>query len=277
MAPPRADGTFAFEGVSPGDYVVQATAPGKPAADGSRTIEFATQYVTVTGGEPVLVPLRTSPGSRLRGRITVDAQPSRRPPVISIGPLPTDFDRSMMGGTSLGIPLDADGSFEATGIIGPRRFVLLSPTDGWYLKAARVRGLDALDTPFDFGADAQDVDDIEIVVSPAAAAISGRVVGSAGELRTDCAVLLFSTDSSRWYRQSQALRLERPSQNGEFRVGSLPPGSYRLVALSDVSDLVTGGNWQDPATLDQLRSSAVEVTVGEGDSRSVTLKLRQGQ
>jgi hypothetical protein len=275
MAPPRADGTYVFENVPPGDYVVQATAPGKPTADGSRTIEFATQYVTVTGGEPVLVPLRTSPGSRLRGRITVDAQPSRRPPVIDIGPLPTDFDRSMMGGTSLGIPLNADGSFEATGIIGPRRFVLLSPTDGWYLKAARVHGVDALETPFDFGADAQDVDDVEIVVSPAAAAISGRVLGSAGEMRTDCAVLLFSTDSSRWYRQSQALRLERPSQNGEFRLGSLPPGSYRLVALGDVSDLVTSGNWQDPATLEQLRSSAVEVTVNEGDARAVTLKLTQ--
>jgi hypothetical protein len=73
------------------------------------------------------------------------------------------------------------------------------------------------------------------------------------------------------------LRLERPSQNGEFRLGSLPPGSYRLVALRDVSDLVTSGDWQDPATLEQLRSSAVEVTVNEGDSRAVTLKLLQGQ
>jgi carboxypeptidase family protein len=275
MAPPRADGTYVFENVPPGDYVVQATAPGKPTAAGGRTIEFATKYVTITGSEPVSVALQTSPGSRVRGRITVDGQPSRRPPVIDVGPLPTDFDRSMMGGDSLGIPLDADGSFELTGIIGPRRFVLLSPTDGWYLKAARVQGVDALETPFDFGADARDVDDVEIVVSPAAAAISGRVFGSAGDMRTDCAVLLFSTDSSQWYRQSQALRLERPSQNGEFRLGSLPPGSYRLVALSDVSDLVTSGNWQDPATLEQLRSSGVEVTVNEGDARAVTLKLTQ--
>jgi len=89
--------------------------------------------------------------------------------------------------------------------------------------------------------------------------------------------VLFSSDSSRWYRQSQALRLERPSQNGEFRVGSLPPGSYYVVALSDVSDIVTSGDWQDPATLDKLRSIATEVSVNESESRSVTLRLAAGQ
>jgi protocatechuate 3,4-dioxygenase beta subunit len=277
-APPAANGTYVFENVPPGDYVVQATTAGKPIAGGARTTEFATTYVTITGGESVLVPLRTSPGSRVRGRVTVDGPASARPPVMSFGPLPTDFDRSMMGGLSLGMPLDADGSFEVAGITGPRRFVPLSPADGWYVKAVRVHGVDALDAPFDFGADAQDVDDVEIVVSPAAAAVTGKVFGSAGDdALTDYAVLLFSTDSSRWYRQSQALRLERPSQNGEFRIGSLPPGSYRLVAIGDSSDLVTSGDWQDPAVLEQLRSAAVEVTVGEGDARAVTLKLLQGK
>jgi hypothetical protein len=273
MAPPTAEGTYVFENVPPGDYVVQAAL----LAGGGRTTEFARADVTVTGAEPVQVPLRASPGARVRGRITVDAQPSRRPPVIDIGLPAVDLDQSMMGGTSMGVPLDSDGSFEVASVTGPRRVVLLSPLDGWYVKAARVRGVEALDVPFDFGSEARNFDDLEVVVSPAAAAISGKVVGSAGEVRTDSAVVLFSSDSSKWYRQSQALRLERPSQSGEFRLGSLPPGSYYVVALSDVGDIVMSGDWQDPAMLDKLRSIATEVSVNESESRNVTLRLSAGQ
>jgi len=273
VAPPTPDGTYVFENVSPGEYVVQALVP----AGGGGATEFAKVDVTLTGSEPVQVPLRTSRGARVRGRITVDAQPSRRPPVIDIGLPPVDLDQSMMGGTSLGVPLDSDGSFEVPSVTGPRRVVLLSPLDGWYVKAARVGGVEALDAPFDFGSEPRSFDDVEVVVSPAAAAISGKVFGSAGEVRTDSTVVLFSSDSSRWYRQSQGLRLERPSQNGEFRVGSLPPGSYYVVALGDASDVVASGDWQDPATLDKLRSIATEVSVNESESRSVALRLVVGQ
>ena len=177
----------------------------------------------------------------------------------------------------MAVPSDSDGLFAVAGVNGPRRFVQLSALDGWYIKAARVRGIDALDTPFDFGNEARDFDDGEVVVSPAAAVISGKVVDSAGEVRTDSAVVLFSSDSSRWYRQSQGLRLGRPSLSGEFRMGSLPPGSYYVVALSDVGDIVTSGDWQDPATLDKLRSIATEVSVNESETRSVTLRLEAGQ
>src|SRR6185295_2559839 len=117
------------------------------------------------------------------------------------------------------------------GVTGLRRFVVLSlPTDGWYLKDARVGGVDALDTPFDFGLKEADFNDVEVVVSPGAATIVGTVTTSGGQPADGVAVLLFSSDSSKWYRQSQSLRLEqRPSR--EFRLGSLPPGSYFLLAL----------------------------------------------
>ncbi|HKF69220.1 MAG TPA: carboxypeptidase-like regulatory domain-containing protein, partial [Vicinamibacterales bacterium] len=96
VAPPTADGSYVFENVPPGDYVVQASV----MAGGGRTTEFARADVTVTGAEPVQVPLWASPGARIRGRITVDAQPSRRPPVIDIGLPAVDLDQSMVGSTS---------------------------------------------------------------------------------------------------------------------------------------------------------------------------------
>jgi hypothetical protein len=44
----------------------------------------------------------------------------------------------------MGVPMDSDGLFAVAGVNGPRRVVLLSPLDGWYVKAARVHGVDAL-------------------------------------------------------------------------------------------------------------------------------------
>jgi hypothetical protein len=193
---------------------------------------------------------------------------------MTVWPFPTDYDESFtMGSGAAGLTKSPDGSFVVTGVTGLRRFVLLVPTDGWYLKEARVGGGDALDTPFDFGLKEVDVDGVEIVVSPGAATITGTVTKSGGQPADGVAVLLFSSDSSKWYRQSQWLRLEqRPGR--EFRLGGLPPGSYYLLALDAASDLVTSGDWQDPVTLEDLRRSATRITVSEGETRSVALTQR---
>jgi hypothetical protein len=284
LAMTSADGAFAFENVPPGDYVVQAVSQlagyvrPAPAPDTPPTpppVEFGMQYVTVTDADPATVVLRTSPGALLRGRLNAEGPASiQLPPSLTVYPVPTDFDLSPLTGSgAAGLTMKPDGSFEVTGVTGPRRFALMGKVDGWYVKGARVGRVEAMDTPFDFGMAAREFDNIEIVVSPSPATISGSVARRGGAAVADCAVLLFSTDSQRWYRFSQALRLERPSQDREFRIASLPPGSYYLVALSDSSDLITSGSWREPATLEKLRPLATRVTVQEGELRVVNLEL----
>jgi hypothetical protein len=265
-----ADGTFAFENIPTGDYVVQAIMSGR----GVRRGEFGMQYLTVADTEPPPITLRTSRGALLRGQITVEGPAPLLPPPLRVWPVPADSDHSSMIGTgTAGLTTMEDGSFEIAGVTGPRRFLPIAPADGWYLKGVRVRGVEAMDTPFDFGMSAGEVDGIEVVLSAGAAAISGTVTRPGGEAVDDYAVLLFSTDSLKWYRNSQAVKLERSSQNGGFHMSGLPPGSYCLVALSGASDLITNGGWQDPATLERFRPSATRVTVGEGDVRQVTLQM----
>jgi hypothetical protein len=112
------------------------------------------------------VYIRTSPGATLRGRISTDGAEAV-PGAMTVWPSPTDYDESfMIGSGAAGLTKSPDGSFVVTGVTGLRRFVLLVPTDGWYLKEARVGGGDALDTPFDFGLKKVDVNGVEIVVSP---------------------------------------------------------------------------------------------------------------
>jgi hypothetical protein len=232
------------------------------------------QYLTVIDAGPPPMSLRTSPGAVLRGRITVERPVPSLPARLDVWPFPTDADHSsMIGAGPSGLTTMADGSFEIAGVTGRRRFAPTTPADGWYVKDVRVRGVEAMDTPFDFGMSAGEVDGIEVVLSAAAAAISGTVTRAGGEAVDDYAVLLFSTDSLKWYRNSQAVKLERSSQNGGFRIGSLPPGSYCLVALSGASDLITSGGWQDPATLETLRPSAMRVTLAEGEERDIALAM----
>jgi protocatechuate 3,4-dioxygenase beta subunit len=280
-----ADGTYAFENVPEGDYVLQAITPagGLPRPEPGKPVrlppmEFGMQYVTITGAGPREVTLRTSAGALLRGRITVEPQAATRPSSLTVWPFPTDFDASFsIGMGPAGLTQKNDDTFEITGVTGPRRFTMTSVIDGWYLKAASVRGVDALDVPFDFGLDVREFDDIEVVVSPAAATISGKISGPGCDPPNGCAALVFSGDPSKWYRRSQSLRLERLAQNGEFRAAGLPPGSYYVLALSDRSDLVTIGSWQDPENLEKLRARATPVTVHEAESRVVTLRLASGR
>jgi hypothetical protein len=282
LAPLGRDGSFAFENVPAGDYVLQAIAPSvgnQPATEPGKPVprpptEFGMQYVTVDDTDPPPALLRTTAGVRLRGRMTVDGPPSTPPAALTVWPFPANFDlSSMIGNGASGLTKKDDGSFEVVGVTGPRRFVLMGSVDGWYLKGARVGRIEAMDTPFDFGMAERELDDIEIVVSSSVAAIFGSVTRADGEPVADCSVLLFSTDSRKWYRSSQALKLGRLSQNREFRFDSLPPGSYYLVALTDASDLITSGSWQDRATLENLRRSATHVTVAEGEVRSISLRM----
>jgi Carboxypeptidase regulatory-like domain len=274
------DGSFAFDSVPAGEYVVQVLAPvparSTPEPDqpvNSQHMEFGTQYVTVGDTEPPPVSVRTTAGTRVRGRIIVDGPASKPPPSFTVWPFPTNVDLSPATGSGAGLTTQDDGSFEVTGVTGPRRFALTSTVDGWYVRGVHVGRVEAMDTPFDFGMAMRELDGVEVVASPLAAAISGTVTRPDGRPVADCAVLVFSTDPSKWYRLSQSLRLERPSQNHDFWIGSLPPGSYYMVAVSDVSDIVTDGSWQEPATLERLRVRATRVTLTDGQLRSVTLRM----
>ena len=61
-------------------------------------------------------------------------------------------------------------------------------------------------------------------------------------------MLVFSTDRDKWYLRSQSLRMARASQDGGFRVGSLPPGSYYVLAIDDSNEALADDAWQEPGT-----------------------------
>jgi len=68
---------------------------------------------------------------------------------------------------------------------------------------------------------------------------------------------------------SRYFAIARPGQQRRFVIENLPPGEYLLAAV----DRVEEDTEEDPALLESLRVSAARVLLGEGEQRTVTLRL----
>jgi hypothetical protein len=267
-------GAFSVPNVAPGEYTVQVIAPGgRPAGSaGTPGIDFGMQYVTVTDGDPAPVMITANSGVTVEGHIVADGGGSVED--VRVFAFPTDFDRSpVIGSGPAGLSMLGEGHFRITGVTGPRRFILQGAPDGWYLKSATVNGADALDAPYDFGLEARTLRDIEIVVSPAGATLSGRAVDASSAPLRDYSVLIFSTDRADWYRLSQRLKAARPNQDGAFSVIGLPPGDYWAIAINSIDISPSTGGWQDPEFLEALSRRAQRLTLGAGEARTLSLRM----
>lgn len=262
----RPDGTFEFANVAPGDYVVQVSRGRK---NGSTEGEFAMQYVALNGEDVTNLSLRTLPGATVTGRITTGGSslPSRD---VSLTAMPVDFDRSpFIGGPPARAEVNRDGTFTMAGLSGVRLLTLDRAPEGWALKGIYVDGNDITDTPIDFDTRPRGLAGLDVVLTNQITDLVGGVVDAANQRAGDYAVVVFSTDRSRWTLRSRFVALARPQEDDTFRLRGLPPDEYYVAALS----WIDGSEWQDPALLDSLAPRAARVTIAEGQSASLIATL----
>jgi hypothetical protein len=193
---------------------------------------------------------------------------------VSLLARPADFDRGpLIGAGPMGFALRPDSTFEYKGVFGPTYLSANLRQPEWYLKSIVFNGQDIADTPFDFGLGGA-FNDIEVVVSAAGAAVAGRVIDDRMAPVTDYALLIFSTLRDRWAAGSRWVKTARPLQDGTFRVPGLPPGDYWVAAIERAEGLPGGGTPPPEAdVLESLSSRATRITLGEGQTRDVTLRL----
>jgi hypothetical protein len=86
---------------------------------------------------------------------------------------------------------------------------------------------------------------------------------------TDYELLIFSADPARWNNTGRSVRTLRPDQEGIYKVEALPPGDYLVAAFDRLDDEARSS----PEFLEQIRPLAQEVTLTEGQTRSLNLKL----
>jgi Carboxypeptidase regulatory-like domain len=269
----KPDGSFLFSNISPGEYRIQVQYSPNPdevvVLSGAPGSESGSVAVTVTGNDITGLTIVTSPGATTSGRVVFEgtAKPAIAPAALNITAVPVEFGIMPMGGS---VRIRDDWTFEATGLRERRRFRVVNPPQGWYLKSVSHENNDVTDTGLEF-AEGQQVGGIEIVLTQRVTDVSGAVQDSRARPITDFVVVAFSSDSSRWGYMTRYVRTVRPNQEGRFSIKGLPPDEYYLIAL----DYLEMGEEGDPEQLEKWKANATRVTLAEGEPKSLTLKLNQ--
>ena len=274
---PGPDGQFVFTDVPPGDYLLQTQVDS-----GSSAREFAMNSVTVVAADPQPVMVRTSLGSKLQGTIVLEGGTSPLLWGYSAASATLDAVSSRGSVTTVGSAVSSGEPFTLSGLAGPTRVRVWSDDQKWYVKSIVIDGFDVTDTPYDFGSDARTYSDVKVVFSPAAT-ITGRATDERAAPVRDYAVYVFATDREKWFEGSRWVKLARASSDGTFQASAMPPGEYWVAALdrvnayvspfSDGSPVPAPANSVDAELLSILSSRATRITLGEGQSQTVTLRL----
>ena len=83
-------------------------------------------------------------------------------------------------------------------------------------------------------------------------------------------VLVFAEDPALWTFPTRYIRMTRADAQGRFTLRGLPGGDPYLIAAVDY---VEDGEWQDPEFLERLRESASRLTLRDGETKTVSLRL----
>jgi hypothetical protein len=158
--------------------------------------------------------------------------------------------------------------FFGLGLFGRLAFALNSaPDENWYVKSFTINGTDIADSGFDFGAQPGTIDGAEIVLSHNGASVSGRRADNGPN--TGYYVIVFPATRNGVPPGSRRVKFTRSATDGSFRISGLPAGDYLVAAVSRLQ----AGEWQNPELWDRLAPRAERITLTEGQSANVSVRL----
>lgn len=256
-----ATGQFIIRNVLPGLYNVATFISNMDAAT----------MIEVRNNDVENVTLALSPGYPLPTRVSVEGDPPGTPVpgglTMLIGSSPPTQ------GTSPNQPVDPSGSFSIpnVGTDDTRVYVLpilttpvapplnIPPSlQAYYVKSAKLGGVDVLNTGFLFSGEPDNV--LEIVLGRNAGSLSGRVVDDAGQPSHGVFVTLVpSLSSARLYR-TDMYKTTSTDGEGRFEIKGLPPGDYKVFALEGFEK----DAWVDPDFFRPYEDRGTAVRIGEG-------------
>ena len=265
------DGAFTIPNLTPGEIMLIAgPSPGRP---GQAAGEAALETVVVDGDD-LNVVLTTSSGWSAAGRIVADTGPL--PPAVRdrafVGTLPVQTALlgvrvGNVGGPDQGRP-SPEGTFQVSGIFGPVRIWITGLPDGWIVKEILHDGRDVAGKPIE-GRNAESISGLQVVLSNRATKIRGPVTDANGTPAAGGTVLVFADDGDKWFVRSPYVRAVRPNKDGRYEIQGLPPGDYLAIAV----DYATDRMWNDAGYLESLRGGATKVSLGDGASPTLALKV----
>jgi hypothetical protein len=265
----RPDGAFSFPNIAPGEYTLTIRL--------TELKEVAAVPVTMAG-EDVALSLVARPGATVRGKVVFDdgAPPvTLRPENLRITVQGTGTPAAPLFAAGEQSKINDDWAFELPNVVGSGvlRYSLLGSLaqqqpSPWTLKAVVRRGVDITDTPTAF---TTDVDDVEIHITQRINVVNGTLTNQKGDPVPNATIVAFSEDAQRWTPRSRFIVSSRPNAMGQFTLRALPPGRYLVIGV----DYLETGDEQDPEILETLRRKATPLTIGDGETKTLDLKLAQ--
>ena len=260
--------------------------PGQP-----QQVLWASADVTIAGQNITDLTLSLQPGMTMTGRVTFEG--------TSLAP-PTDLTRvrvnlaprgQQQGFEMGGVPpaqVDANGRFTITGVV-PGRYTLSAnapagagggrggaaqPGAGqsaaqWVLKSAVAGGRDVLDFPLVVEPN-QDVAAATVTFGDRSQEVAGTIQDAQGRPTADYTIIIYPSDNRYWQPQSRRILSARPGTDGKFTFRTLPPGDYRITAVTDVEP----GEWFNPDFLSQLAAASIAVPLAEGEKKTQDIRVR---
>jgi len=260
--PIQPDGKFSINGLAPGDYTLRAQAFGPTGPT-----ETASVKITATGEDIVDLHLVGTKPSTASGRIVLDpAIAASLPTGLALMTNPMDPGEMMMG--SQPARMADDGTFELKSGPGRMRITMMGPMNGFTVRAVRLNGIDITDAGIEFKAN-EDVSGLEVELTNKLTTISGLVTNARGEAAKEYTAIAFAQDREKWKIFGRYQSIGRPDQDGRFKISGLAPSEYYVVAVEKADP----GQVTDPEFLEAIRTKATAITIREGESRTVDLKI----
>ncbi|ODS59028.1 MAG: hypothetical protein ABS36_02425 [Acidobacteria bacterium SCN 69-37] len=310
MARVGGDGRFSFENVTPGAYSLQARATLRDATTAAATtgrgrgpgqgpvsqVLWAVTDLSVNGQPLPDIVLTLQPGMTISGQVRFEgtATPPADLSVVRIALASRGAQAFEMGGLPP-VTADANGRFAIPGV-SPGRYTLTATMAGggrgapgrgggilldqmaaagsgsWQLASAMSNGRDLLDDPIDIGPN-QNLQNVILTYTDKVQELTGTIQDTSGGPTSDFTIIVFPAETRYWQPQARRIAATRPGTDGRFTFRGLPPGEYRLTAVTDVEP----GEWYDPAFLEQLAHASIPIAIGNGEKKVQDIRLAGSQ
>lgn len=267
----RNDGTFDLRGVPPGRYRLQAMSWGASSGEGGLT---GATTITVNGNNLDGLTVALAPAPIVSGVVQRDTNqgPGVRASQVRITAVPVTPSAIPMGrgGRGAGGRANDDFTFQTAGLSEPAYLRVTAP-GGWYVKGILADGRDITETPLALEPGSR-LEGVRVVLTQTASSLTGAVRDAKGNAVLDASVVVFPDDESRWTPQSRFIASARPDTTGTFTISGLPASDrYRVIAVQGLES----GQANDPDFLASVRDQAERVTLGEGEAKTLELRLKQ--